>query len=217
MKEEGLHWKTLKKMLSKSQSSGYQLKEPKIKPKIGSYLPWIAKVMAGDKEMPHKQRHTAKRIWDRLKAECGFTGGYTIVKDAVRELRKRGGEVFVPLIQRAGTTQMDFGEALARIEGVLRKIKFFVMALPYSDAVYIRAYERECTESFWDGHVHAFEYFGGVSQEIAYDNTTVAVAQIIGKERKLTQGSCNCAVIIYSTAGSVEWPVAMRREWLREW
>lgn len=190
MKEEGLHWKTLKKMLSMSEPPGYQQKQTRPKLKIGEYLPWIAKVLEGDKEVPRKQRHTAKRIWDRLKIECGFKGGYTIVKDAVRELTQHGQEVFVPLIQRAGTAQMDFGEALARIGGVLRKVKFFVMALPYSDAVYIRAYERECTESFWDGHVRAFEYFGGVPQEIAYDNTKVAVAQIIGggKERKLTEG-----------------------------
>ncbi len=86
--------------------------------------------------------------------------------------------------------QMDFGQALARIGGVLRKVHFAVFALPHSDAVYLRAYERECTETFWDGHVHALAYFGGVPTEITYDNTKVAVGQIIGggKERKLTNG-----------------------------
>ena len=96
----------------------------------------------------------------------------------------------MPLTHRPGTMQMDFGQALARIGGVLRKVHFAVFALPHSDAIYLRAYERECTETFWDGHVHALAYFGGVPTEITYDNTKVAVGQIIGggKERKLTNG-----------------------------
>ena len=73
---------------------------------------------------------------------------------------------------------------------VLRKVAFFVMALPYSDAVFVQAFERECTETFWEGHVQAFGFFGGVPRRITYDNTKVAVAQILGggKERRLTHG-----------------------------
>ena len=52
----------------------------------------------------------------------------------------------------------------------------------------MRAFERECTETFWEGHVRAFEFFGGVPKRITYDNTKVAVSQILGKERRLTQG-----------------------------
>jgi hypothetical protein len=86
--------------------------------------------------------------------------------------------------------QMDFGEALVCISGVLRKIHFAVFVLPHSDAVYLRAYERECTETFWDSHVRAFAYFEGVSTEITYDNMKIAVSKIIGggKDRTLTQG-----------------------------
>lgn len=62
------------------------------------------------------------------------------------------------------------------------------MALPYSDASFVMAFERECTETFWEGHVRAFEFFGGVSRRITYDNTKVAVSKILGKERRLTQG-----------------------------
>ena len=63
------------------------------------------------------------------------------------------------------------------------------MALPYSDAIFVMAFERECTETFWEGHVRAFEFFGGVPRKIVYDNTRVAVGQIVGgKDRKLTLG-----------------------------
>ena len=68
----------------------------------------------------------------------------------------------MPLPHRPGEAQVDFGHALAKISGVLRKVAFFVMALPYSDAFFVRAFERECTETFWEGHVQAFEFFGGV-------------------------------------------------------
>jgi transposase len=141
--------------------------------------------------MPRKQRHTAKRIWERLKGE-GFTGGYTIVKDTVREMTAHRQEVFMPLIHRPGEAQVDFGEALVNLNGKLRKVHFFVMALPHSDASFVMAFERECTETFWEGHVQAFGFFGGVAKRISYDNTKIAVARIIGggKDRRLTRGFC---------------------------
>jgi len=71
----------------------------------------------------------------------------------------------MPLIHRAGEAQVDFGYALAKISGVLKKVAIFVMALPYSDAFFVMVFEGECTESHWEGHVRAFEFFGGVPQE----------------------------------------------------
>lgn len=190
MKEEGLAWDTLKKILAHSEPPGYRQKQDRPKPKLGEHWDWMAQILAGDKQVPRKQRHTAKRILQRLKTERGFTGGYTVVKEAVRELSRRSQEVFMPLSHRPGTMQMDFGQALVRISGQLSKVHLAVFSLPHSDAVYMRAYERECTETFWDAHVHALAYFGGVPWEIAYDNLRIAVAQIIGGtgERKLTHG-----------------------------
>jgi len=151
----------------------------------------IEQILKEDQGLPRKQRHTAKRIWERLKGE-GFTGGYTIIKDTVRELTAHRQEVFVPLIHRPGEAQVDFGEALVNLNGKLRKVHFFVMALPYSDASFVMAFERECTETFWEGHVQAFGFFGGVAKRISYDNTKIAVAEIIGggKDRRLTRGFC---------------------------
>jgi hypothetical protein len=98
--------------------------------------------------------------------------------------------VFVPLEHRPGEAQVDFGQALVKLNGKLRKVAFLVMSLPYSDAAFVMAFERECTETFWEGHVQAFEFLGGVPGKITYDNTRVAVAQILGGggERKLTRG-----------------------------
>jgi hypothetical protein len=84
---------------------------------------------------------------------------------------------------------VDFGYALAKIAGILRKVAIFVMALPHSDAFFIRCFERECTETFWEGHVRAFEFFGGVPCCISYDNSRIMVSKIIGSyKRNLTHG-----------------------------
>lgn len=189
LRETGMHWLTLKKILDHSQPPGYRQQQPRRKSKLGPHLGRIEQILKEDLELPRKQRHTAKRIWERLREE-GFGGGYTVVKEAVRELTQRSQEVFVPLVHRPGEAQVDFGQALVKMNGRLRKVAFFVMALPYSDAVFVQAFERECTETFWEGHVQGFEFLGGVPTRITYDNSKVAVSQIIGaaKQRRLTRG-----------------------------
>ena len=118
-----------------------------------------------------KQGHTAKRIYERLRDESGFDGGYTTVKDYVRENRRQTREMFVPLSHPPGHAQCDFGEAGVVIGGMKRKAHCFVIDLPHSDGCFVKAYPAETTESFLDGHVSAFAYLGGVPQGILYDNT----------------------------------------------
>lgn len=189
LRETGMHWKTLEKILEHPFPPGYQRSKPPVKSKIGPYLKKIRQILETDKSMPKKQRHTAKRIWERLQTEENFTGKYTIVKDAVREIKKTSKEVFMPLKQPPGEAQVDFGQAVVKMGGVLRKIHFFVMCLPYSDAFFIKAYDRECTETFWDGHVRAFSFFGGVAKRISYDNSKIAISKLTGpREREITTG-----------------------------
>jgi len=188
LRDEGIGWATLKKVMEYSEPPGYRLQEARPKPKIGAYLERIAHIIEEDKSLPKKQRHTAKRIYERIR-EMGYEGKYTQVKDAVRELLRVKQEVFMPLIHRPGEGQVDFGHALAKISGALKKVVFFVMVLPYSDAFFVMVFERECTESYWEGHVQAFESFGGVPTRISYDNSKVLVSKIIGAhDRKLSDG-----------------------------
>jgi len=188
LRREGVHWKTLTKILKHPEPPGYRMKRSRPKPKIGAYLEQIAQIIESDKSLPKKQRHTAKRIYERIK-ESGYQGGYTQVREAVRDIKRRKKEVFMPLVHNPGEAQVDFGYALAKIAGILRKVAFFVMALPHSDAFFVMAFERECTESCWEGHRRAFEFFGGVPCRISYDNSRVMVSKIIGnRERKLTDG-----------------------------
>ena len=188
LRETGLHWETLEKMLKLSQPPGYQRTAPVVKPKIGPFLGRIAQLLEANRELPRNQRYNAKTIWLELQKD-GFAGGYTIVKDAVRELKARRREVFMPLVHRPGEAQVDFGHAVVNVAGTLRPVAFLAMVLPHSDAFFVMAFERECTESFWEGHVRAFEFFDGAPWRVSYDNTRVCVAQILGPRlRTLTEG-----------------------------
>jgi len=176
------------KMLTYSEPPGYRRKAPIKRPKLDGFTDQIDLWLGEDKTRPRKQRHTAKRIFDRLRAECGFTGGYTIVKDYVRCKKRGGKEMFVPLSHSPGHAQADFGEALVVIGGVEQKAYFFALDLPHSDACYIRAYPAANTEAWLDGHVHAFAFFGTIPQSILYDNDRCLVAKIMpGGTRKRTQ------------------------------
>ena len=118
LRETGMHRQTLKKILEHSEPPGYRQQQPRPRKKLGAFLERIKQILKDDQAMPRKQRHTAKRIWERL-PEDGFTGGYTVVKDAVRELTQKTQEVFVPLLHRPGEAQVDFGHALANVNGQL--------------------------------------------------------------------------------------------------
>jgi transposase len=188
LRETGMHWRTLEKVLANPEPPAYRAPTPRARPKLGPYLDRVSRILDEDDGCPRKQRHTAKRVFDRIVAE-GYEGGYTAVKKAVRDLKRIRREVFVPLIHRPGEAQVDFGYALVNVAGRLRKVAFFVMALPHSDALFVQAFERECTETFWEGHVRGFAFLGGVPRRITYDNSRVMVAKIIGpRQRRLTHG-----------------------------
>ena len=139
----GLSRETVLKMCRFSLPPGYVRTKPVTKPKLGLLLPVVDAILEVDRVGPVKQRHTAKRIFERLRDEHGFGGGYTVVKDYVRIARARGRETFVPLSHPPGHAQVDFGEAVGVIGGVRCKIHFFCMDLPQSDACFVKAYPAE--------------------------------------------------------------------------
>ncbi len=180
----GLHRDTVRKMLAYSAPPGYRRKGPPHRPKLEPFTGVIDRILEGDPRVPKKQRHTAKRIFERLRDEYGFDGQYTIVKDYVREHRRQTKEMFVPLSHPPGHSQCDFGEALVVIGGVEQKAHCFFLDLPHSDGCFVKAYPAETTEAFLDGHVSAFAFLGGVPQSILYDNTKLAVVRILGDGRR---------------------------------
>lgn len=183
-----LGWHTLKKILAHAEPPGYRQTQPRPKRKLEPFLPIIHEMLEADRQAPKKQRHTAWRIFERLRDEHGYGGGYTVVKDAVRTWKQTHQEVFLPLSHPLGEAQVDFGEATIKLRGVETKVALFVMTLPYSGAIFLQAFPRECTETFLEGHRRTFEYFGGVPKRISYDNSAIAVIEVLkGRQRKLTQ------------------------------
>jgi transposase len=180
----GIHRGSVRKMLTFSVPPGYRRTKPPPRPKLETVTAIIDTILEADRASPPKQRHTAKRIFERLRAEHGYAGGYTIVKDYVRERRARTREMFVPLSHPPGHAQVDFGEAVAVITGVRQKIHFFCLDLPHSDAGFVKAYPAERIEAFLDGHNAAFAFLGGVPKSILYDNTKLAVSRILGDGKR---------------------------------
>jgi len=133
-----------------------------------------------------KQRLTAKRLHTMLVTE-GFTVGYTMVKAAVAESKRRRREVFVPLVYPAGDlAEVDFFEVLVDLAGKRTKTWMFVMRLMHSGRDFACLYLRQDQVSFLDGHVRAFAHFGFVPNRIAYDNLKAAVKKhLVGSERAL--------------------------------
>ena len=103
---------------------GYRRRQPPKRPKLAPFTDIIDRILEEDRPVYRKQHHTAKRIFERLRDEHGFTGKETIVKDYVRERRLRRREMFVPLSHPPGHAQADFGEADAIIAGVKYRAHF---------------------------------------------------------------------------------------------
>ena len=179
-KQFGLARETVRKMLRYSVPPGYRRKQPARRPKLDAWVAAIDQILEDDKAEGRKQRHTAKRIFERLRDEHQYTGGYTIVKDYVRLRKLSQREMFVPLAHPPGDAQADFGEAMVVIAGVECKAHYLTMDLPQSDDCFMMAFPAETTEAFLEGHNQAFAYFGGVPRTILYDNTKIAVARILG-------------------------------------
>src|SRR5712692_9713218 len=117
-REFGIAHKTLQKILANTEPPGYRATGARPKTKLGPYLPVIEEILAADAEEPPKQRHTAKRIFERLRDEYGYPGGITQVKEAVARSRRHHQEVFVPLSHPPGEAQFDFGYATVAIAGM---------------------------------------------------------------------------------------------------
>lgn len=182
-----INWKTLQKALHHSEPPGYRRTKPLRRPIIEPVLPHIEQILQEDTKAPRKQRHTAKRIWERLRDEHGFLGGESTIRAVVREMKSARKEVFLPLSHPPGEAQVDFGFAKVIVAGVETDVALFVMTLPYSGAVYCQVFPRECIETFQEGHVRAFQFFGGVPRRITYDNAKTTVSKIVNsRDRTLT-------------------------------
>ena len=136
----------------------------------------------------HKQKHTARRIYDRLVDEIGFTGGESTIRQVVSEIRQKPAKAFVPLSYDPGeAVQIDWGEATIYLNGKKSKVNLFCMRQCYSADVFVKAFYRQNEESFLEGNVAGFEHFGGVPSKVIFDNARVAVKEGFGAHAKVQE------------------------------
>ena len=167
--------------------------EPQRYPILGEYIPIINEWMENDKRIPRKQRHTAHRIYERLRDEYGYKGKYSSVKKYVRKKRYIMNEVsegYLPLEQPKCHAQIDFGEFVYYdANGVQKEAHALTISFPYSNKAYTQVFPSENQECLLEGMKRIFEYIGGVPEKIKADNMTTAVAQVLeGHERVLSEG-----------------------------
>jgi len=180
---------TVKKAI-RGEPWGYRERQHQPFPALGSYLKIIDRWLASDKDKPSNQRHTARRIYNRLVHEHGFKGSESTVRRYVRlakmQLGLAGPGAFIPCDPEAGYEgEVDWGQATALIAGQTQRLKFFCMRSKYSGKHFVRFYPCERQQAFFDAHMRAFEFFGGVFPVLIYDNLTTAVGKVMrGKDRQ---------------------------------
>ena len=157
-RELSLNRRTVQKIISQSLPLGYQRKQDPATPKLSMHIEWLDEILESDKKVHRKQRHTATRLYQRLKDERDYTGGYTTIRTYVAKKRLNSKEMFVPLSHDPGMAQADFGQAQAIINSIPCTVHFLVIQLPFSDGMFVKAYPSENTESFCEGHVPAFAF-----------------------------------------------------------
>ena len=184
---------TIKKAI-KGEPWGYKERKHQAFPVLGPYMGIIDRWLEGDRGQPKKQRHTARRIYNRLVEEYGFNGGESTVRRYVKMAKIKLGleepKVFVPCDPEAGIeAEVDWGTATAIIAGNKVRLKFFCMRSKYSGKHFVRFYPCERQQAFFDAHIHAFNFFGGVFPVIIYDNLRSAVQKVLRGRRRTEQES----------------------------
>jgi transposase len=188
-RETGHDRKTIRKAL-REEPYGYSKRDRQPAPIVGPHLEVIQGWLTADKEISKKQRHTARRIYHRLVSECGYNGSEVTIRRQVRELRRSLGmsesKAFLPLEPDCGQeAEVDWGTAEVIIAGERIRVKFFCIRSKYSGKHFVRCYPCERQQAFFDAHMHAFGFFGGVFATLIYDNLTSAVQKVLkGKNRK---------------------------------
>ena len=184
---------TIKKAI-RGEPWGYKERSHQPFPVLGKYLTVIDGWLTSDKDKPKKQRHTARRVYNRLVEEHGYQGSETTVCRYVRFAKLSLGIdtpcAFIPCDPEAGHEgEVDWGTATAILAGEEIRLKFFCMRSKYSGKHFVRFYPCERQQVFFDAHIHAFSFFGGIFPVLIYDNLSTVVEKVLwGRDRIEREG-----------------------------
>jgi len=195
-RETGRAWRTVKKMVESEEPPQYKRKQKRQAHKLGPYQKQIRKLLAQNKTLPRKQRWTSPAILREIRKE-GYSGAASTVRHFVAQVRKeqkavtrQKTQVFLPLEFDPGTdAQVDWGEAAVIMNGLQMTVQLFLMKLSYSRRTFVMAFPSQKQESFFLGHVKAFDFFEGVPHRISYDNLKTAVLEVLKGKKRIEQQS----------------------------
>ena len=168
----------------------YALKTGRPAPRLGEFKELIAQLLTESAKWPRKQRYTGHTLYKEL-VKHGYGGSEATVQGYLAQIRKADAKrsVYLELEFDPGQDgQVDWGEADVVLAGEQITVQLFILRLCYSRKFFMRAYPTQRQEAFFEGHVTAFQYLGGVPHRLAYDNLSTAVRRVLeGRNREEQQ------------------------------
>jgi transposase len=178
--------KSIRKALASAEPTPYRRNGPWPTPKFTAELKAIVDaILLADESAPTKQRHWGTRIYQRLRDEHGYTGGYDQVRRYMQTRRGQKQETFLPLVREPGQrAECDFGHMVVEFPEGRRQVPFLLMTWPWSNAFFVMATPTERVEAILAGLTSAMTFFGCSPSELWWDNPTTVAKEILrGRDR----------------------------------
>ena len=177
----------VRQVLQEPEPRPYTRQEEPFAPRLGPFRPIIRQILDDDQQAPRKQRHTAAKIYRRLRDEHGYAGGYDQVRRYVGRQRKKSQETFIPLDHPPGRRlEADFGHIYVDFPQGRQQVPVLLTTWSYSGRPFARALPSERVEAILAGMVEAFDFFECVAREVWWDNPKTVAKEILkGRQREL--------------------------------